>query len=59
MNNEIIFSREEVLTILKCLARFEGFLMSVRIDGVSEIIKQLDYPVELLSNKLIESKNNG
>lgn len=43
-------TREEALEILKRLSQFEGYLFGIQ--NSTYIAEQLEYPVELLSNKL-------
>jgi hypothetical protein len=50
----IELTREEALMILKRLSMFEGYLLPIQ--GSTPIAEQLDYPVELLTDKLMEAK---
>jgi len=52
----ITLIREETLNILKALSRLEGYLMS--IPKTSDIFSELDYPIDLLTNKLLEKKDD-
>ena len=48
----IDLTREEALNILKCLSRIDGFLFSGRSEGSIAIAEELEYPSNLLSDKL-------
>jgi len=50
----IELTREEVLSLLKTFSLLEGFLMGLKDNSVQYIQEELTYPVELLSNKLLE-----
>jgi len=55
INNMIELTKEDVLIILKALARIEGFLFGV--DESESIYSELDFPVDLLTKKLMENDN--
>ncbi len=48
----IELTRSEALNILLALSKFEGFLNSVKDSHL--IFDELDYPIQILSNKLTE-----
>jgi len=50
----IELTKEEVLCILKVLSSVEGYLLSV--PGSMVVSEIMDYPVEILSKKLIDKK---
>jgi len=52
MNDEIEFTRGEVVNILKCLSRIDGFLFSVKCNGIHAMHEELDYPVNILTKKI-------
>lgn len=52
----IELTKEEATQILIALSMFEGYLFSVKDNGSCLIADQLEYPVQLLSAKLSETK---
>jgi hypothetical protein len=50
----IALSTEEALNILRALSRLEGFLFSVDRSGL--VAEQLEHPVKILTDKLMEQK---
>lgn len=52
----INLTREETLNILKALSRLDGYLMA--IPKSSDIFSELDYPIELLTNKILEKQDD-
>lgn len=48
----IELTREEAISILKALSKFDGYLFSVKEHGAEMIAEQLDYPIDLLASKL-------
>ena len=49
--DDITLTRKEVMALLKSLNQIEGYLYSIKDN--SKVIDILDYPVKLLSSKII------
>ena len=49
--DDITLTKEEAMAILRSLNQIEGYLYSIKDN--SKAIDILDYPVEILSNKII------
>jgi hypothetical protein len=50
MNDEIIFTKEEVLSLLKAFSNIEGFLFSVKDSDCA--FEMIEYPIKLLTERL-------
>jgi len=52
MSEQIIFTKEEVVSLLKAFSNIEGFLFSVKDSNYAfEII---EYPIKLLTERLVK-----
>ena len=52
----ISLTPEETLNILEALSRLNGYLMA--ISKTSDVLSELDYTIELLTNKLLEKQDD-
>ena len=52
----ISLTPEETLNILKALSRLDGYLMA--IPKTSDVLSELDYTIDLLTNKLLEKQDD-
>lgn len=52
MSNQIVFTKDEVIDLIKAFSNIEGFLLSVK--DSSYAIDILEYPINMLTEKVLK-----